>query len=161
MNTAPSFYEIVKLCKGGLTLDLPAFDSSAQNRVVTIDWNVNKIRIPRQYALGIFVDGTLQKMYEEGYFTVEPAATFTKEVAEIFYPVENKVNVASDEEILMALKKGDRVKIKKIVESGVVNKDKVIVLARENIGLISTSMVRDLEKLLSVELVVDGENDGE
>ena len=161
MNTTPSFYEIVKLCKGGLTLNMPAFDASTQNRVVSIDWNVQKIRVPRQYALGIFVDGTLQKMYENGYFTVEPAAVFQKEVAEIFYPVENKVNVASDDEIMRALTKGDRVAVKKIVESGVVNKDKVIVLARENIGSLSTSMIRDLEKYLSVELIVDGENDGE
>ena len=160
-NKANGFYDIVRLCKGGLSLTLPAFDASVPSKTVEIPWNVNKIRVPRTLALGIFVDGTLERMYKEGYFRIEPSAQFEKEVAEIFFPVEDKVTIVSDDVILTYLTKGNRAQIKKIVEEGGVNKDKVIVLARENIGSISTSMIRDLEKILSVELVVDNESDGE
>ena len=59
---------------------------------------------------------------------------------------------------MAALTKGDRVKIKNIIASGDVNKQKVISLARENIGTISTSMVRDIEKILSVELTIENED---
>ena len=158
MNNTPGFYDIVKLCKGGLTLDMPAYDASSNNRVVHIDWNVKQVRVPRQFALGIFTNGTLTKMYEEGYFKIEPAAQFAKEVEAIYYPVEDKIEIIDDAIILNALTKGDRVQIKQIIASGEVNKQKVVVLARENIANISTSMVRDIEKILSVELVVENED---
>ena len=159
MNTnTPGFYDIVKLYPGSLSLDLPAFDASSNNRKVRIAWNVNKVRVPKQFALGIFIDGTLTRMYEQGYFKVEPAAQFEKEVESIYYPVEERVNIIDDEKIVNALLKGDRVTIKNIMSSGDVNRQKVIVLARENIDSLSTSMVRDLEKILNVELVVENED---
>lgn len=159
MNTnTPGFYDIVKLCKGGLTMELPAFDASSNSRRISIAWNVDKVRVPRQFALGIFTDGTLTRMYEQGYFKVEPAAQFEKEVEAIYYPVEERVDIVDDEKIVNALLKGDRVTIKNIMSSGDVNRQKVIVLARENIDSLSTSMVRDLEKILSVELVVENED---
>lgn len=160
-NKTTGFYDIVKLCKGGLSLNLPAFDASTPNRTIDIAWNIDKVRVPRVLALGVFVDGTLERMYKEGYFRIEPAAQFEKEVAEIFFPVEDKVEIVEDKIILEAFQKGNRTAIKKIIESGDVNKDKVIVLARENIDSISGSMVRDLEKILNVELVVENEYDGE
>jgi hypothetical protein len=157
VNT-PGFYDIVKLCAGSLTLDLPAFDASANNKMVHIGWNVQKVRVPRQFALGILTDSTLTKMYEKGYFKVEPAAQFEKEIESIYYPVEERVKIVDDEKIVNALLKGDRVTIKNIMSSGEVNRQKVVVLARENIDSLSTSMVRDLEKILSVELVVENED---
>ena len=157
-NTTPGFYDIVKLCPGGLTLEMPAYDASSNNRIVRIDWNVKQVRVPRQFALGIFVDSTLTRMYEQGYFAVEPAAQFKKEIETIYYPVEDKVEIIEDSVIVAALTKGDRVKIKNIIASGDVNKQKVISLARENIGTISTSMVRDIEKILSVELTIENED---
>ena len=149
-------YDIVKLCKGGLVLNLPAYDSSAINRRVEIPNGTNKVRVPRTFALGVFVDPTLDQMYKDGYFTIEPKAEYEKEVASIFAPVEETVAIATDEEILKALKSGNRVKVRGWLDT-TVNKEKVIVLARENIGDISTSMIADLEKALGVELVVDGE----
>ena len=97
-------------------------------------------------------------MYEKGYFKVEPAAEFHKEVAEIFAPVENKPNIVEESVILEYLLKGNRAAVRKLVEENNVNKDNVILLARENIDKLSTSMVRDLEKILSVELIIENEN---
>lgn len=158
MEKVNGFYEIVKLYKGGLSLDMPAFDVSVNNRKVVIPWDVKKVRIPRVFALGIYTDGTLQRMYEEGYFKVEPAAEFQKEVAEIFAPVENKPNIVEESVILDYLLKGNRAAVRKLIEQNDVNKENVILLARENIDRISTSMVRDLEKILSVELIIENEN---
>ena len=158
MEKVNGFYEIVKLYKGGLSLDMPAFDVSVNNRKVVIPWDVKKVRIPRVFALGIYTDGTLQRMYEEGYFKVEPAAEFQKEVAEIFAPVENKPNIVEESIVLDYLLKGNRAAVRKLIEQNDVNKENVILLARENIDRISTSMVRDLEKILSVELIIENEN---
>ena len=151
------FYDLVKTCKGGLSLSLPAFDSSSINRVVNLDWNVNKVRIPRTFALGIFVDGTLENMYKGGYFRIEPAAEFEAEVAEIFFPVEDKKPVFNDTQIKDYLLKGNRAKIKELINNNPVARETIILVARENIGDLSTSMVRDLETMLGVELVVENE----
>jgi hypothetical protein len=150
------YYDIVKLCKGGLVLNMPAFDSSAINRRVEFKYNIDKIRVPRTFALGIFVDGTLERMYKNGYFKVEPAKQFEKEVADIFFPVEDKVEVADDATIKNALLKGDRKTIKKLLEDDV-NRENIIIIARENIGELSTSMIKDVESYLGVELTVENE----
>lgn len=151
------FYDLIKNCKGGLVLNLPAFDSSSINRRVEFKWNVDKIRVPRVYALGIFVDGTLERMYKEGMFRVEPANIFEKEVAEIFFPVENKAEVIDTEKLKDYLLKGNRTKIKELITNNPVARDNIILLVRENIGDLSTSMIKDLEKILDVELVVEDE----
>lgn len=151
------FYDLIKNCKGGLVLNLPAFDSSSINRRVEFKWNVDKIRVPRVYALGIFVDGTLERMYKEGMFRVEPANIFEKEVAEIFFPVENKTEVIDTEKLKDYLLKGNRTKIKELITNNPVARDNIILLVRENIGDLSTSMIKDLEKILDVELVVEDE----
>ena len=159
MDKINGFYELVKLCKGGLSLNMPAFDASANDKLVSIPWNVQKVRIPRIYALGIFTDATLQSMYEKGYFRIEPAAEFEKDVASIFAPVEDKVEVIADETIMNYLVKGNRAAIKKLIEDNDVNRLNTISLAREHISEIPTSMVRDLEKILSVELIIENDID--
>ena len=156
-NVQTGFYDIVKLCKGSLVLNLPAYDSSSIDRRVEIPYGVSKIRVPSKYALGVFVNGTLQKMYEEGYFKVEPVAAFEKEAANIFAPIDNKKKVVVEEDILNALRKNNRVLIKKFIEESEVNRNNLIVLARENIGDLSTSMIKDLETMLGVELTVENE----
>lgn len=151
------FYDIVKHCRGGLVLNLPAFDSSAMNRRVDIKYNVEKVRVPRIYALGIFIDGTLENMYKQGVFSVEPAAQFEKEVSEIFFPVEDKTPIIDTEEIKNYLLKGNRIKIKELINTNPVARDNIIIIAREIFGDLSTSMIKDLESVLGVELTVENE----
>lgn len=152
-----SYYDIVKTCKGALVLDIPAFDSSAINKRIEFAWDEKQHRVPRIFALGIFNDSTLENMYKAGYFKVEPAAEFEREVAAIYAPVEEKVSVPSDDEIIKYLVAGNRVKIKELFARGGIVKDTIITLARAHIGDIPTSMVKDLEQLLGVELAVENE----
>ena len=152
-----SYYDIVKTCKGALVLNLPAFDSSAIDKRVEFAWNETQRRIPRMYAPGIFNDSTLENMYKAGYFKVEPVAEFEREIAAIFAPVEEKVSLPADDEIIRYLKAGNRIKVSELNVRGGVVKDTIISLARTNIGDIPTSMVKDLEDLLGVELAVENE----
>lgn len=148
------FYDIVKLKPGALSLDLPAYDTSTQNRHVFIPYDVQKVRVPRVHALGIFVDGTLERMYKEGYFRVEPAKQFEAEVAAIFFPVEDKVDVISEKEALELLVKGNRVRVKELVKNEV-NRSIILTVATAHMGEIPSSMIGDLETILGVELRVD------
>lgn len=150
-----NYYDIVKTCKGNLSLVLPAFDLSSQPRAVYIPHNIQKVRIPRVFALGVFTDNTLEKMYKEGYFKIEPAKQFEAEVAEIFYPVENKVSAITDAEILTMLKQGNRKAIRELIDGNDVNRDNTTILAREHIDELPVSMVKDLNVILGVELEVE------
>ena len=82
---------------------------------------------------------------------------FFKEIATIFSPVDNKKKVADDAEIVEALKKNNRIAVKKYVEESEVNRNNLILLVRKNIGDLSTSMIKDLEQMLGVELMVENE----
>ena len=150
-----NFYDIVKTCKGNLSIELPSFDLTAPPRHVYIAHDVQKVRIPRTFALGVFTDSTLERMYKQGYFKIEPVKQFEAEVAEIFYPVEDKVAVISDTEIITMLKQGNRKAIKDLLGGGDVNRDNIIILAREHIDELSTSMVKDLNVILGVELEIE------
>ena len=150
-----NFYDIIKNCKGTLSLRLPSFDMTAPERLVTIPYNAKQIRVPRTFALGIFTNPVLERMYKSGKFRVVPEAQFEAEVAELFYPVEDKVKVVPETEIVKMLKQGNRMGVKKLLEEESANRDNVIIIARENIGDIPVSMIKDLEKMLGVELQVE------
>lgn len=153
-------YDIVKKCKGNLVLRMPAFDSSVQDKEVYIPQGVQMKRVGRVHALGIFTDATLEQMYREGYFTVEPAAAFEQDVASVFYAVGEKVTMPSDETIIGYLTKGNRKGVRTLIEEeGEAVRQQVIVLARENIDNIPTSMISDLEKLLGTVLIVEESGD--
>ena len=150
-----NFYDIIKNTKGTLSLTLPSYDMTAPERVITIPFNAKQIRVPRTFALGIFVDPVLESMYKKGKFRVEPADKFEAEVAEIFYPIEDKVKVYAEAEIVKMLQQGNRVGIRQLLEESGANRDNVIIIAREHIGDIPMSMIQDLEKMLGVELQVE------
>lgn len=151
------FYDIIKKTKGSLTLNLPSYDMTSQPRRVHIAHNAKKVRIPRVFALGVFVDPTLEKAYKAGKFVIEPVKQFEAEVSEIFYPVENKVELISDEDIIKMLKQGNRVGIKKAIEENPANRDNIIILARDNIGDISHSMIKDLNAMFGTEMEIEDE----
>ena len=150
-----NFYDLVKVTEGSLGLVVPAFDMSSQPRVIDMPFNLKKVRIPRTFALGIFTDAILEDMYKRGKFKIEPEKAFEEDVAEVFYPVENKAVIVDSKEIVKMLKTGNRIGIKKLLGENDVNRDNVIMLAREHLPDISVSMIEDLNKMLDVELQVE------
>lgn len=151
------FYDIIKKTKGSLTLNLPSYDMTSQPRRVHIPYNSKKVRVPRVFALGVFVDPTLEKAYKAGKFVIEPTKQFEAEVSEIFYPIENKVEMISDEEIVKMLKQGNRVGIKKAIEENPACRDNILILTRTNIGEIPSSMIKDLSLMFGTELEIEDE----
>lgn len=155
MTEKTSFYDIVKHYKGSLYLNMPSYDMTTLPRKVAIPHNVKKVRVPRTNALGIFQDPALERMYKKGYFSVEPAKQFEADVAEMYMPVEDKVEVIAEEAILEMLVKGNRVAVRKALEEGGANRDNIIMVATEHIDDIPMSMISDLNKILGVELQVE------
>lgn len=151
------FYDIIKKTKGSLVLHLPAYDMTSQPRRIDMPYNLTKVRVPRVFALGIFTEPTLERMYKEGLFTVEPAKQFEIEVGEIFYPVEDKKTILEDDEIVKMLKQGNRVGIKKIIEENPACRDNILILTRTNVGEIPSSMLKDLSVLFGTELEIEDE----
>jgi predicted regulator of amino acid metabolism with ACT domain len=155
MTEKTSFYDIVKHYKGSLYLNMPSYDMTTLPRKVAIPHNVKKVRVPRTNALGIFQNPALERMYKKGYFSVEPAKQFEADVAEMYMPVEDKVEIIAEEAILEMLVKGNRVAVRKALEEGGANRDNIIMVATEHIDDIPMSMISDLNKILGVELQVE------
>lgn len=155
MTEKTSFYDIVKHFKGSLYLNMPSYDMTTLPRKVVIPHNIKKVRVPRTNALGIFQDPALERMYKMGYFTVEPAKQFEADVAEMYMPVEDKVEAIAESAILEMLVKGNRVAVRKALEEGGANRDNIIMVATEHIDDIPMSMISDLNKILGVELQVE------
>lgn len=156
MENKQAFYDIVKQYRGGLALTLPAFDSSVNSRRIDFKYNTNVIRVPRVYALGIFTDSSLVDMYENGYFTVEPNNIFMEDLKEILYQEVEVKKVYDTKTLRDKLIQGDRVFVRECIKDSV-NRENLIIAAKENIGSISGSMIKDLEEMLKVELTVENE----
>ena len=161
MENKPIFYDIVKKYRGGLVLRLPAYDSSVQDRVINFKHNVEKIRVPRIYALGIYIDNTLLRMYQEGYFSIEPADVFLEDSKEINSIDIEPVKIYSKDEILKQLKSNNRVFVKNILKENDVNRENIITIVRENIDTLPSSLIKDLEKILAVKLTIEEDDEDE
>lgn len=156
-NNKPVFYDIVKTCKGGLVLNLPAYDSTSIPKRIDFKYNVSKIRVPRVYAIGIYIDSSTQRMYEKGYFTVEPKEAFEADVASVFAPISQKP-IVSEETIKKALLDGNRKQISEWIKDDLLL-NQVVIIARENLDNITNSMIKDLEKMLKIELTIEESNE--
>ena len=53
------------------------------------------------------------------------------------------------------LRQGNRKAIRELIEGSTVNRDNVIILAREHIDELSGSMIKDLNQILGVELQIE------
>lgn len=111
-----TIYTIKKLVPGGLCLHLQSFDMTSGPLNIEIAFNETNKSVPRKYALNILQDGTLKRMYEEGYFTVEPKKEFEEDCKINVNPDIISSNLPTKEEIKLNILKGNVVKLKSYFE---------------------------------------------
>lgn len=64
-------FSFVKNVKGGLSFELDSYDMTLPRKTFSIPYNVDKIVVPEQYALGLFISEDALQAFEQGYFTVD------------------------------------------------------------------------------------------
>lgn len=133
---------------------------SSLNRQIYLTYRMPEAALPMDWALGIFINPSLYKMYKEGIFTFDNNEALLKAAIEkglIFEEELSQFNIKQvnkEEEILKIIKKGNRKEILKIIEDE--GRDMVISVVSLNIDTLQYAIVQMLESILGVQLTIDG-----
>lgn len=153
-------FTFIKNVKGGLTIKLQSYDMMLPERLFTIASNVERITIPEQYALGLFVSDTALDQYREGYFQVEEIELLQEKANTLGLFVvdttgEVKTNY-SKKDIDKAVKEHDSVTIDKIIEkNNYLEINNLIAAAREHIDSLPKSIVDKIGNACGVDLEIE------
>lgn len=150
-------FTFIKNVKGGLSIKLSSYDMMLPERVFTIPYNADRIAIPEQYALGLFVSSDALNAYKNGFFTVDNMEELEKAASVVgFFAEKIENNVLSKEDIEKALLNGDSKTLDEIFSRcNYVEMNNVITIAREKFDNLSKSTIDKIEKACGVELEIE------
>jgi len=150
-------FTFIKNVKGSLSIKLSSYDMMLPEKIFTIAYNVDKISIPEQYALGLFVSSGALHQYQSGFFKVENMEDLEKAASMIGLFVEPMESQAKDQkEIVEMLKNNDVASLEKVIENGnAVDMKNLIVIARQEFDSLSKSVIEKIEKACGVELEIE------
>lgn len=150
-------FTFIKNIKGGLGITLSSYDMMLPERTFVIPYNADRIAIPEQYALGLFISEGALNQYRNGFFTVQNIDELEAAAATIgLFAEQEKVEIYSKEEIEKALKANDHTVIDKVLErQNYVETTNLITSAREQIDSLSKSAIDKIGKACGVELEIE------
>lgn len=149
-------YSFVKNVSGSLAMNLYTFDMSISRKFV-IPYNVSKIVVPHNFALGLFVSPDALDMFKQGFFTVENFDNLAKEAIEKgLCASEDYPTIASLIQIEQMVLTNNTVKIKKLLSNkNSVEINNLINFAREHYGKLNQTNKNLIEQECGVELEVE------
>ena len=149
-------YSFVKNVRGSLSFPLYNYDMTVK-RGFTIAHNVNKIVVPHQFALGLFVTPSALQQLKMGYFTIENFNDLVKEAIEKgLCAEEDYPDIASLVEIKQMVTTNNTYKIKKLLSKhNSVEISNLISFAKEHYGKLNQTNKNLIEQECGVELEVE------
>lgn len=149
-------YSFVKNVRGSLAIDLYTFDMSIK-RQFSIPYNISKVVVPYNFALGLFVSPEALNMLSMGFFTVEDFDTLVKEAIEKgLCASEDYPQIASLIQVEQMILTNNTVKIKKLLANkNAVEIGNLINFAREHYGKLNQTNKNLIEQECGVELEVE------
>ena len=149
-------YSFVKNVSGSLAINLYTYDMMV-NRKFTIPYNVSKIVIPHNFALGLFVSPEALSLFKAGFFTVDNYNELVKEAIEKgLCAAEDHPEIASLIQIEQMVVTNNTVKIRKLLANkNSVEINNLISFARENYGKLNQTNKNLIEQECGVELEVE------
>lgn len=150
-------FTFIKNVKGGLSITLSSYDMMLPERVFTIPYNADRIAIPEQYALGLFISGDALNAYKSGFFRVENMEELEKAASVVGFFTESINNdILSKEEIEKILTSGDSNKLEEVfARCNYVEMNSIITIAREKIDTLSKNIIDKIENACGVELEIE------
>lgn len=154
-NSFPNHFILMNNYKGSLLIKIDPYDFAGPTRSFRVRHNIEKLPIPANYALGVFMSPGALRLMEAGYFVFEDVETLIKmaESKGLYVPDSIKNRKFTLKDFERVLIKGDVEKIKKELE-GASRKTirDVITIARELYSRLSVMMVDYFEKTYKVSL---------
>lgn len=149
-------YTFVKNIAGQLRISLESYNMQNARQDFVIPAGVEKVIIPYQYALGMFVTPSAKKQYDLGYFTIEDIDSLIEEATSYGLVADASQKVLSIKELAMLLQNNDVAKIEALIKrENPVETANLFTLVRENYDKIPSGVLSKIETLCGVELKID------
>lgn len=153
-----NYYVLTKTRPGDLYITLRPISDTNQMRVIKLTSQMPSTRLPKDWALGVFLDADVFAFYQKGYFTfgnkTDELIKAAVESGVYFGDEEIKDHSDKQDKVLKALKDEKRTEIISFIKQ---DPELVAMVARENVGELKTNVVRLVEDQLGIQLQVDGE----
>lgn len=154
---AQTTYTFVKNVKGKLVISLDTFDMQAPTRNFVISHTLEKIVVPYNYALGLFVSPSALSQYRNGYFKIENVKELIRDGIERGLAAREEFpDVIPMSDIESFVKANNVKKIKSILDKkDPVEVQNLLVYARENVGNLTVDVRNQIENACGVELELE------
>lgn len=158
-TTNKKFYVIVKTVPGNVFFSLSPIDNSNQTRVIKLTDEMPKARLPRNWALGVFLNQPVFRMFEKGVFTFEELDTIVADaIQEQVYFGDKQLDFKAAEPnttqiIENILKEGNKDKIDELFRKH--RRDSVMVIAKNILSQLTMETIKMLEERTGIQLVVE------
>lgn len=149
-------YTFVKNIAGQLRIRLESYNMQNARQDFVIPAGVEKVIVPYQYALGLFVTPEATKQYQLGYFIVEDIDSLIEEASSLGLVAKKEEGVLTIKAVAELLQKNDSDKIEALIKrKNPVELANLFTLVRENYDKIPSGVLSKIETLCGVELKID------
>jgi len=155
--------QVVKITKtrpGNLLFILHPVSNLQMSKEIFLTDRSPSTNVPMDWALGVFLDDGIYKLFKAGHFTFSDTEKVVKAAYESGVYFDEFLDFApasadNSAKILEVLKSGNRQNILKAIED--YGRDVFAEVVYANVSALSMNVVRMLEDILKVQLTVDGE----
>jgi hypothetical protein len=153
-----NYYVLTKTRPGDLYITLRPISDTNQMRIIKLTSQMPSTRLPKDWALGVFLDAKVFTFYQKGYFSfgdkTDEIVKAAVDAGVYFGDKEIKDNSNRQNEVLKVLKEGKRTEIIAFIKK---DPELVALVTRANIGELTTNVVGLVEDQLGIQLTIDGE----
>lgn len=153
------FFKLQKAVPGNIIFTLHPVSNPTLTKEVYLTNRQPSIMLPADWALGVFVEDGLYKMYEKGIFTFDNNDILVKMAynQSLYFSEEldfKPVKAENVETIKVILKGGNRKAIENAIST--YGEERVKEVAYTYVSELSTGVVSMLESMFKVQLTMDG-----
>lgn len=150
-------YTFVKNIAGQLRISLETYNMQNAMQDFVIPAGVEKVIVPYQYALGLFVSPSALNQYRAGYFTVEDIESLVADAREYgLVAAQEEKTVLTIKEVAVLLQENNIKQIESLIQRrNPVELANLFTLVRENYDKVPAGILTKIETLCGVELRID------
>lgn len=154
-----SYFVITKTVPGTVIFDLSPITNTEQHRIIKLTEKMPSTRLPKDWALGVFLKTEVFDMYKKGIFTFDNPEEVTKLAVQeqVYFGDELDFKPRSKDyvnNILTVLKQAQR---NAIIEAIKEDRDVVLAVAQEHINELTNGTISLLEKETGKQIRIEEE----
>ena len=154
-----SYFVITKTVPGTVIFDLSPITNTEQHRTIKLTEKMPSTRLPKDWALGVFLKVEVFDMYKKGIFTFDNPEEVTKLAIEEQVYFGDKLEFEPRkkdylDKILVTLKQAQKNAILEYIKS---DRDLVLAIAQEHLDELSNGTISLIEKETGKQIRIEEE----